>query len=91
MRLINFTPEIARQIDIPHVDGIYVVQVSPRSAADRASITEGTIIHQVNKTPVSSLTELENVIKAMPRNSRNITLIVQEPDGSIARKVIRLR
>ena len=88
METITFSPEIARQIDIKHVEGLYVVRVYPGTPADRASITEGTIIMQVNKQPVSTTGELRKMYKELARQSR-ISLIVQEPDGSIARKVIR--
>jgi len=88
MDMITFTPAIARQIDIKHVSGLYVVRVYPRSAADRASIAEGTIIMQVNKQNVSSVEELKEIAKNLTGRNR-ISLIVQEPDGSIARKVIR--
>lgn len=88
METITFTPEVARQIDIKHVEGLYVVRVYPGTPADRASITEGTIIMQVNKEPVTSINDLKNLTQKLSGQSR-ISLIVQEPDGSIARKVIR--
>lgn len=88
METITFTPEIARQIDIKHVEGLYVVRVYPGTPADRASITEGTIITQVNKVAVSSTNDLKNMSAELAQMSR-ISLIVLEPDGSIARKVIR--
>ncbi|MDD3732110.1 MAG: trypsin-like peptidase domain-containing protein [candidate division Zixibacteria bacterium] len=88
METIGFTPEIARQIDIKHVPGLYVVRVYPGTPADRASITEGTIIMQINKEQVTSVNELKNLAKKLSGENR-ISLIVQEPNGSIARKVIR--
>ena len=88
METITFTPEMARQIDIKHVEGLYVVRVYPGTPADRASITEGTIIMQINKEPVASTGDLKNLMQNLNGQSR-ISLIVQEPDGSIARKVIR--
>jgi serine protease Do len=88
METITFTPEMARQIDIKHVEGLYVVRVYPGTPADRASITEGTIIMQINKEPVASTSDLKNLMQNLSGQSR-ISLIVQEPDGSIARKVIR--
>lgn len=88
METIGFTPEIARQIDIKHVPGLYVVRVYPGTPADRASITEGTIIMQINKEQVTSVNELKELAKKLSGENR-ISLIVQEPNGSIARKVIR--
>jgi S1-C subfamily serine protease len=88
MQLVNFTPDVARQLGIPHVEGVYVARVFPNTPADRASIAEGTIIMQVNNEPVGSTTDIMTADKAMGENSR-VPLIVQEPDGSVARKVVR--
>jgi S1-C subfamily serine protease len=88
MQLVNFTPDIARQLGIPHVEGVYVARVFPNTPADRASIAEGTIIMQVNNEPVGNTTDIANADRSMGENSR-VPLIVQEPDGSVARKVVR--
>jgi serine protease Do len=89
MELLAFTPEIARALDIEHSDGIYVRRVYPGSASDRASISRGTIILQVDEVVVRTLEEMEDSIQRLNKSSRAIGLIVQEPDGTIARKVIR--
>lgn len=86
MELVTFTPEIARQLGIRHVEGVYVARVYPGSPADRASVAEGTIIMQVNNEPVESVTD----VRGASGSSARVSLIVQEPDGSVARKVIRL-
>lgn len=89
MALVSFTPQMARDIGIQHVEGLYVIRVYSGTAADRASISEGTIILQVNNEPVSSLAEVRERAGQLERSRTHIPLIVQEPDGSIARKVIR--
>ncbi|RKX26578.1 MAG: peptidase [Candidatus Zixiibacteriota bacterium] len=89
MEVIEFTPRIAEDIGAEHVAGLYVVGIYPGSAADRASIAEGTIIMKVDNEPVGTLSELEGAVDAIDRGKSRIPLIVQEPDGSIARKVIR--
>lgn len=88
MQLVNFTQDVARQLGIPHVDGVYVARVYPNTPADRASITEGTIIMQVNNEPVESTNDIVTVDQGLSDRSR-VPLIVQEPDGSVARKVVR--
>ena len=88
MELSDFTPDMARQIGIKHIDGVYVLRVFPGTQADRASIGEGTIIMQVNNEAVASVSALNLVARRIPEDVR-IPLIVQEPDGSIARKMIR--
>ncbi|MBD3403707.1 PDZ domain-containing protein [candidate division GN15 bacterium] len=89
MELVSFTPQMARDIGIQHVDGLYVIRVYPGTPADRASITEGTIVLQVNNEPVASLTDIREQVGTLERSRTHIPFIVQEPDGSIARKVIR--
>jgi len=91
MEIMEFTPEIARALDLEteHNNGIYVRRVYPGSAADRASISRGTIILQVDEVVVRTLKEMEDSIRRLRKSSRAIGLIVQEPDGTIARKVIR--
>lgn len=91
MEIMEFTPEIARALDLDtELDkGLYVRRVYPGSAADRASISRGTIILQVDEVVVRTLKEMEDSIQRLKKSSRAIGLIVQEPDGTIARKVIR--
>jgi len=88
MEVSTFTKEIADEIGATFVDGIYVWRVYPGTPADRASISEGSIIMQVGTTSVASVSDL---IAAVQDNGgkASVPLIVQEPDGAIARKIIR--
>jgi len=88
MELLTFTPEIARAVGLEYVGGVYVRRVYPGTKAEFASINRGTIILQVDDAPVKSLEDIEKVANEL-RQARRIPLIVQEPDGTIARKVIR--
>jgi len=88
MELVTFTAEMARQIGIRHVDGLYVNRVYSGSVADRASIAEGTIVTRVNDTDVATVADVKLIGDRVANNPR-IPLIVLEPDGSIARKVLR--
>jgi len=91
MEIMEFTPEITKALGLEtdHNNGIFVRRVYPGSAADRASISRGTIILQVDEVVVRTLKEMEDSIQRLRKSSRAIGLIVQEPDGTIARKVIR--
>jgi serine protease Do len=89
MELMNLTREIARTLSIEGVDGVYVRRVYAGTPADRASITQGTIILQIAKKATKSLEDVDSVTRKLPGGSGRIALIVQEPDGTIARKVIR--
>ena len=89
MDLIAFTPEVAGALDLKPIDGIYVRRVEPNSPADRASITRGTVILQIDEVPVKTIEELVRAVDKLKKSSRAVGLIVSEPDGTVARKVIR--
>ncbi|MGH8015257.1 MAG: trypsin-like peptidase domain-containing protein [Candidatus Zixiibacteriota bacterium] len=89
MELIEFTSDVARALDIKHINGIYVRRVDAGSAADKSAISRGTIILQIDEAPVETLEQLAQAANKLKKSSRAVGLIVQEPDGTIARKVIR--
>jgi serine protease Do len=88
MELSPFTAQIAQEIGGEQVDGLYVWTVYPGTAADAAGITAGSVIMKVGKSSVKTVDELVAAIHAESDGSR-IALIVQEPDGAIARKILR--
>ena len=89
MHLITLTEKIADQMRIPHVPGVIVADVTHGSPAYRASIVPGTIILQVNNEPVETVEEFESRAQSTGAKKDRVSLIVQEPDGSVARRVIR--
>lgn len=89
MEILTYTREIARALSLKHVEGVYVRRVAQGSPADAASITRGTIILQIGDVTVSSVDAVEKAAAQFGRDPSRIPLIVQEPDGTIARKVIR--
>jgi serine protease Do len=88
MELSAYTPKIAAEIGGEHVPGLYVWSVYPGTAADVAGITAGSVIMKVGKTSVTTIEELVKAVREEADGSR-ISLIVQEPDGAIARKMLR--
>ena len=89
MELLTFTPEIAAAISTEHVPGVYVRRVYPGTPADRASLSRGTVILQIDSETVKALSEVETIARKIGGANKRIPLIVQEPDGTIARKVLR--
>jgi serine protease Do len=88
MEVSQYTPEIAREIGAEHVEGLYVWSVYPGSPADRAGIASGSIIMKVGRDAVSTVQDLVTLARAEGAKTR-VPLIIQEPDGAIARKLIR--
>lgn len=91
MHLATLTEKIADELGIPHVPGVIVADVTHGSPAYRASIVPGTIILQVNNEPVETVTEFKGQAESKGARKDRVALIVQEPDGSVARRVIRTR
>ncbi len=89
MEIMNYTPEIAQIIGGEFVSGVYVRRVYRNSPASIASMVRGTVILQVNDELVSKLEDFEKIVGKIRNPKRRIPLIVQEPDGTIARKVIK--
>jgi serine protease Do len=59
----ELTPQIARQLDLPAGSrGVVVTQVRPGPAAD-AGLRRGDVIQEVNRKPVTSVTEFERAIR----------------------------
>lgn len=88
MELVPFTEQMAAEIDIRHVDGMYVTRVYPGSSADRASLAEGTIILHANNQEVTSAADFSRVVAGISKVDK-VPLLVIEPDGSVARKILR--
>jgi len=89
MELVNFTPDIARAMNLREADGVYVRRVQAGSAADYASITRGTVILSLDDVTVKSLEDVEEVLGSLERSTEHVSVIVLEPDGTMVRKVIR--
>ncbi len=89
MELVEFTTQLASEIGVKHIDGIYVNGVDPGSTAYRAGVTEGTIVIQLNNQVIGSLGEARRVIGQLGTSPDAVPLLVLEPDGSVARKVLR--
>ncbi len=88
MEVMPFTKELAELINADFVKGMYVRRVLPDSPADKASILRKTIILQVNNKPVKNLDDFINITGQITNMKKRIPLIVQEPDGTIVRKII---
>ena len=89
MELIDFTPEIAREIGARHIEGVYVTHVFVDTPAERASINTGSILMKIDNQSVKSIRDIRELARQIGRSDRRIPIIVQEPDGSVARKVVR--
>ncbi len=71
VQMITLTPELAKQnntdpnspIQIPEVNGVFVMQVVPNSPAASAGIRRGDVIVQVDGKPITSAEQLQNLVE----------------------------
>lgn len=89
MSLATFTKEIADDLGMVHVEGLLVMEVAHGSPAYRASIVQGTVVVQVNNTTVVTVDDLKAQMSRKGKRGERIPLLVQYPNGSFARRVLR--
>ncbi len=71
VQMVTLTPELAKQnnndpnspIQIPEINGVFVMQVIPNSPAASAGIRRGDIIVQVDGKPITSAEQLQNLVE----------------------------
>lgn len=67
----DLTPELAKQnnsdpnspINVPEVNGVLVVRVVPNSPAAAAGLRRGDVIVQIDKQPVTTAEQLQNIVE----------------------------
>ncbi len=55
MTVQNITDDIARQLRLDSADGVLITEISPGSPADRADLSRGDIILEINRTAVKNV------------------------------------
>ncbi|MBW4663753.1 MAG: trypsin-like peptidase domain-containing protein [Chroococcus sp. CMT-3BRIN-NPC107] len=71
VQMENLTPELAKAnntdpnspINVPEVDGVLVVRVVPNSPAATAGLRRGDVILQIDKQPVTTGEQLQNIVE----------------------------
>lgn len=61
-RVIEVDPNIASELNLGVTQGVLVNQLASRSAASRAGIREGDIIVEIDGTPITNSTKLQELI-----------------------------
>jgi serine protease Do len=89
MDVVDFTPQVAREIGAEHVEGLYVLRVYPGSSAYLASVEAGSVIMKIDNESVASVRQLQQLVNRLDASKTRLPLIVLEPNGAIARKVLR--
>ncbi len=81
----NLTDDLAERLGYKGLKGVVVTQVEPGSLAQRAGISEGTLIMEVNRESVANTKEFDKAVEKVGKD-RSILLLIT--DGRYARYVI---
>ncbi len=74
----NLTNELAEQLGYEGETGVLVGRVESGSDAERAGITPGTLIKEVNREKVANVTEFSNAIKDARKEGKALLLVKRE-------------
>ncbi len=78
IRIAELTPETAKQFGHSETDkGVLVVGVEPGSKAEAAGVRQGDLVKEVNRKPVSSVSQLRTEIE----KHAEIQLLVKRPQA----------
>ena len=86
----ELTDETARQMRLPpDTSGMLVTDVTPGGPAWQSGLRDGMLIRSVNRAPVSTAEDFEQVLNAAG-DANSLLLLVMLPNGSARWMVIRL-
>jgi serine protease Do len=78
IRIADVTPETARQFGHSETEkGVLVVGVEPGSKADQAGVRQGDLVKEVNRKPVTSVSELRSEVE----KTNKFQLLVKRPNA----------
>ena len=82
LQLRDLNPQIASQLRLNTDQGVVVAGVKPGSKADESGIHQGDVILEVNRQPVTSVTDMLNKINGS-KDKDQLLLLVQRQNGKI--------
>jgi len=65
LQLSTLTPSLAKQLDLPEMQGVVVTDLSEEGLAAAAGVESGDVIERVGKTPVTTVAEFEAAVKPL--------------------------
>ena len=80
LRAMEITPEIARRNGLPVKRGVVINDVADGSAAAEAGIQPGDVLREVNRTPVTTLSDVRAALKKASR--KDLLVLVQRGDAT---------
>jgi len=74
----EITPELAETLSIEEDTGLLVSNVEPDSAADEAGLQRGDVILEINREPISDITEFNKLLLETKKGDSLLLLIKRE-------------
>lgn len=75
-RVQNLTPEIAEQLGLnQNQDGVVVAQISQRSEAYRQGLRQGYVITEVDRQPISDVSDFNDAINQLAEEGKDVALL----------------
>jgi Do/DeqQ family serine protease len=79
IRVENLTPELARRLNLsPSARGVVITEVDPDSEAADAGLQRGDLIEEVNRQPISNISEFNAAAQKIGKNSALLRVRRQE-------------
>ena len=87
--IATVTAELAQQMEIDEIEGVYITTVRPEGAAKQAGMKEGDVIISVDETRVNSSAQLQETVSKY-RPGQEVQVIVKR-DGKLKQFDVVLR
>lgn len=75
MQVEKVTPEIARELGLPRVEGLIIAEIIPGSSADDMGLQRGDVILEANRKETSSMQKWEEIINTLKPGDTLLLLI----------------
>ncbi len=79
----DLSPEIARQLGLPHdASGVVITEVNPDSAAAAVGLQSGDVITQINRQAVHNLEDYRRITSKLGKN-QSVLLLIKRGDSNM--------
>jgi len=87
----ELTPTLARRYGYRSQEGLVITQVKRYSEAERKGLAVGDIILEVNQKKVSTVEDIERILKKVESGQTIVFLVRRESDGESIDRIVTLR
>jgi len=78
----DLDPQTARQLDLDNDQGVLITKVKVNSAAERAGLTRGDVILEINRLPVSSVGDYREIV-SKAKTGDTLLFLIYRRGGSL--------